>query len=232
MEKQAGNNHLKKQGNALSEQRDVNPQTVNKGALCLTWLSSAPPVITGSWSTVSCRLGDALRKTCLNPSHCSSAGLPFLCWPQCVSEFTIVFPQDTQSQEHEFCPASHALILFFLQLESMCQNNLLLGIIINNIIKKVQHLLLLCVTSVLDIKDTHSIGAFAEWMMAHREFALNHNPPPPLLHLRTEDALHSPKLRRHCEAYLIQSLRKTLASYQFLTPVESWGSIRKKKASL
>lgn len=76
-------------------------------------ISNAPPVVTGSWSTVSCRL-DRLRKTCLNPNYCFSAGLPFLYWPQRLSEF--VFLQDTHRLENQFSPAFHAFIWLFLQL--------------------------------------------------------------------------------------------------------------------
>lgn len=46
---------------------------------------------TGSWSTVSCRL-DQLCK-CLNRSYCSSAGLPFLYWPQSLSQFATALPK-------------------------------------------------------------------------------------------------------------------------------------------
>lgn len=91
----------------------------------------ALPVLSGSccwWSTVSCRL-DRLHKTCLNPSYCSSAGLPFLSWPQCSTRFAVAFHKthslsDLWPQSCFPCFGS----------SSSCTTLL-----------KVQHLLLLCV---------------------------------------------------------------------------------------
>lgn len=74
----------------------------------------ALPVLSGSccwWSTVSCRL-DRLHKTCLNPSYCSSTGLPFLSWPQCSSRFAMAFHKThTVCQICDHGPASHVLVL-------------------------------------------------------------------------------------------------------------------------
>lgn len=140
-----------------------------------TWLL-AFPVITGSWWIVSCRL-DTLHKTCLNPSYCSSAGLPFLYRPKSLSRFAMAFHKTHTHWQHHELP----LPVLWFGCSSSC-----------TLLLKVQHLLLPCARLCFRL-----YCSFLEALLHQRVCWVSDGSQSikPLLKCITEGSLHSLSFR-------------------------------------